>query len=411
MSTATLQGHAVTSCRISLPAWGVPFADVEIAVAETLTGRVTLVLADLTFVGTVLDGGIVQGRARYRIIGGAGGWGRTIAAKPYANDLGVKFSTLLTDAASACGETLGTVPAGTAGPAYVRASAAASTVLDDLFARGWYVDLAGVTQIGARAVTTYAGGAPRTGPDPADSRIELAADAIATLIPGVTVDGTEAVDVEHALEGGKLRTTLWGRREQRTGNRAAAALVAAIEHQTASHRYFAPWEYRVVSRSGERLNLQVVRAASGMPNLSSVHVRPGVAGLRARPKLGSLVVVAFVNGDASRPMVVSFDDPEGPGWIPDEVYAMAGATGAQPTEHGTSAEATVNFVYQLLTALLAPLVGQPAIDAALLTAIAASVSGELTVPVKTAVDLALSTKAVNSNGRKPSLGWPNVWGA
>jgi hypothetical protein len=327
VSTATLAGFAVTTCRVQIPAFGLPFADVEIVSPETLTGSVTLVLADLTLVGTVLSGGAFQGRARYRIVGGAGGWGATVAAKSYANDLGVKHSTVLTDVANACGESLGTIPAATAGPAYVRANAPAVTVLDGLFPGAWYVDEAGVTQIGARAVTTYKGGAPRTAVDLGDGRIELAADAIATLLPGVTVDGVEAVDVEHVLEGGKLRTTLWGRRAQRTGDPAASALRCAVDLLTARHRYFAPWEYRVVSRSGERLNLQIVRTSSGMPNLSSVRIRPGVAGVRMRPKLGSLVVVAFVNGDAARPMVVAFDDYDGasasPGFIPDETAVVA----------------------------------------------------------------------------------------
>ena len=78
---------------------------------------------------------------------------------------------------------------------------------------------AGTTQIGRRPTTTYEGGAPRVDVKPEDGRIELAADTIATLLPGATVDGLEAVDVEHTLEEGKLRTTIWGRRAQRTGSR------------------------------------------------------------------------------------------------------------------------------------------------------------------------------------------------
>jgi hypothetical protein len=324
---STLGGVAVTKARLQIPAWGLPFADVELAQPTTLTGRVSLVLRDLTWTGTVLDGGTNHARSRYRIVGGNGGWGKTVAAKSYANDAGVKRSTILTDVAAACGETMGTIPTGTVGAAFVRAEGPAVAVLDAVSDGEWYVDEAGVTQLGARAASTYAGSAPRIDADPAQSWIELAADAIATLLPGVTVDGVEAVHVEHCLERSKLRTTLWGRRAQRTGNPDAAALARIVDVLTAGHRFYAPWEYRVVTRSADRYALQIVRASSGMPNLASVKIRPGVAGLRALPKLGSLVLVQFVNGDPARPVIVGFDDAEGSGFeTTDMRLGLASAT-------------------------------------------------------------------------------------
>jgi hypothetical protein len=322
MSGTTLNGRAVTKCRVSLPAWGVWFAEAEIDTAEALTGAATLVMPGLTLVGTILSGGTDRGRARFRIAGGAGGWGRTVAAKAYANDVGVKHATILGDVARDCGETLGTVPAAVAGPAYTRAAGPAVAVLDDLHARGWYVDAAGVTQIGLRAATTYSGTAVRLRPEPASNRLELAPSTLEGLLPGAVIDGVAAVDVEHVLDQ-TLRTTVYGARVGCTGDVVAGPLAKAIELVTAAHRFFAPWEYRVVQRVGERLHLQAPRASSGMPNLGYVRVRPGVSGMRARPKLGSLVIVSFVDGDASRPMVVGFDDAENPGFGSDETALVA----------------------------------------------------------------------------------------
>lgn len=321
-AAATLNGQRVLRARANVPAWGVPWFAVETGGDAAISGAATLVLDDVTFKGTVITGGTNETRARHIIAGGGGGWGKTVRREAYANDLGVKYSTILGDVARECGETMGTIPTGTAGPAFVRAEGPASRVLDELFPKGWYVDENGVTQIGRRSATTYTGTAARTRVDAALGTIELAPTGIAALVPGAIVDGVEAVDVEHVLDG-TLRTTIWGKRAGRTGDPVLGAISNIVEALTDKHRYFAPWEYRVVQRTGERLDLQIVRVSSGMPDLRNVRIRPGVAGLRMRPKLGSLVIVAFVNGDPARPIVTAFDDAESPGFIPDETAVAA----------------------------------------------------------------------------------------
>jgi hypothetical protein len=80
-----------------------------------------------------------------------------------------------------------------------------------------------------------------------------------------------------------------------------------------------PFEYRVVTLEGERMNLQPVRVALGMPELRRVTVRPGVAGCKAKVPLGSRVLVAFINNDAGRAIVVGFEDAEGAGFTPDRL--------------------------------------------------------------------------------------------
>ena len=129
MSTASVNGFSATWARVNLPAWGVWYADVELAEPEALTGSVELTVADLVLTGTILSGGANEDRSRYRIAGGAGGWGEVIAAKSYTNDAGVKKSTLIRDAATDAGETMDTdsLPSSTstAGPHWARASAPA----------------------------------------------------------------------------------------------------------------------------------------------------------------------------------------------------------------------------------------------------------------------------------------------
>lgn len=315
MSLASLDGITVTSCRVQLPAWGVWYADVEIDQPTTLAGPVTLTLADLALKGTIVAGGAWQGRARYTIAAGAGAWGAPIAARHYGADNGVKASKVLTDVAADCGETLGTLPASLVGTAWTRESGPASLALELLYPAGWYVDEAGVTQIGARAASIYDGAAARISRDDSISKLVLASDSIAGLLPGVSVDGVTAIDVEHAIVGGKLRTTIWG---GTTGDRRLNAMRAIVERLTANLRYRGVWEYRVVRASGERWDLQCVRKSTGLPDLRRVRARPGVAGCKSDLALGSLVLVSFVNGDPSRPVVIGFDDAEAPGFVPTE---------------------------------------------------------------------------------------------
>lgn len=344
-SLSALEGHTVTRARVQIPAWGAWWADVDLAEAAALSGSVALTIGGYECHGAIVSGGAFNGRAAYRIVAGAGGWGRTTPPKAYHDDAGVKASTVLADAAAFSGETLAGAPATRLGPHYARASAMASQVLHSIASRGWYVDFAGVTQIGARASTTYAGTAPRTRVEPAARVIEIATDDLRGLVPGVQVDGSApAVDVEWVLDAKRLTARVYA--GSRTTRRldAIARILDALDPW---RRYRACFEYRVATRDGWRLNLQAVRASDGVPDLARVPVRPGLAGTRATVKLGELVLVAFAGGDPSRPNVISHDAPDAPGWLPDlielgeatDFAALAGKVGTEIQRIRTWADA------------------------------------------------------------------------
>ena len=317
MSTATLAGNRCLAVSVHVPAWGLAFAEVELDQEVDLTGAVELVVADMTFRGAILSGGPWIGRSRYRVVAGAGGWGRDLPAKEYRTDLGVKLSTVLGDAAREAGETIEGVAATSVGQAYERLAGPASQCLQLLAPQAWYVGTDGVTRLGSRPQVAYAGTASRGKVDLAAGRVELMADAIADIVPGVVVEGVEAVDVVHELRESKLRTTVYG---STTGtSKRLAAWVALLDQLRPIDRYRGVWEYRVVSQSGDRLNLQPARVSLGMPDCRSVRVRPGLPGCKATVALGSLVLVAFVNSDPGRPVVVGFDDAESPGYLPTKL--------------------------------------------------------------------------------------------
>ncbi len=359
---STLNGHRVTGGRVTIPKWGCWFAEVSLDGEHALTGSVTLVLADLTFVGTVLSGGAALGRSFYRIVAGAGGWGRIIPAWSWSDDAGVKLSTAIGDAARLAGETLAAIPpALRTGPAWTREEGPASLTMNTLTPAGWYVDEAGITHVGERAAGTLPAKVTRIAPvDFARGKVVLASESIAAILPGVVVDGLTAIDVQHEVSAdGGLRSTVWG---GPFGSSAESMrkLVAALDPD---RNFRGPTEYRVDTASGNRLNLQPIRVSSGMPYLKNVPVRPGVSGCDATVALGSFVVVSFLDADPSRPFVESFADVDSDRFQPTALTLNAG--GMAGTEHLATAEAMVLFVFNTFAILMTMAGGGPLIAAVL----------------------------------------------
>lgn len=312
MSTVTLAGNAASRARVQVPAWGAWWADVDLVDDAELSGAVELIVGDATMQGTIVIGGAANGRASYRLVGGANGWGQTIAAKGYADDAGVKVATVLQDAANKAEETIAGLPATRLGPHYARTAGPASRVLADLAPQNWYVDFDGVTQVGQRAATTYDGDGVRQRIDPAGSITEIATEDVAALVPGVQIDGSDpATDVEYVLDGTSLIARVYA---GASTSRRIRALVALLEAADPRRRYRGLAEYRVVTQSAsDRFALQPVRTVAGLPVLENVPTR-GPAGLRSTVTLGELVLVAFADADPSRPCIVAHEAPDAPGW-------------------------------------------------------------------------------------------------
>lgn len=315
-SSVTLNGHACSAALVTIPGAGLWYAGVDLTDDAALEGAVSLRFLDVEFSGYVVAGDVVDGRARYRIVAGAGGWGTDLAPRAYANDAGLKVSKLIADAASEAGEPAPTsVPTTTLGPHFSRAAAPASFLLNHLAPRAWYAGTDGVVTFAARPALA-APTAPTVDRDPAARRVTLAlAESAAGILPGTATEYGTAADVELEASPEGLRARLYA---APTGNpsRRAQALARLLRAHDPAARYRGVHEYRIVSQTAERLNLQPVRSRAQLPDLARVPVRAGVPGVKALHKPGSQVLVAFLDGDPSRPAVVGFDDPEQPGWCP-----------------------------------------------------------------------------------------------
>jgi hypothetical protein len=320
---ATLSGQVVTRARLQIPAWGLPWAEVETDSPEPLEDNtVDLQISDLTMAGTTVTSGAYRGRSRYRVVAGSGGWGELIEEKAYTSDYQVFRADVLRDAAAAAGELIDLDGVeGDLGNHWIRQEGPAARTLELVSPRAWYTEVDGVTHVGTRPVAEYTGDATRMdGTDRAAGRIELAPSSLVGLLPGAVVDGLTAADIEVRFGRKGLRATVWA--EHGASSRLASALDRIVQALTADHRLRGTWEYRVLQQQGERLDLQPVRASTGLPYLVRVRVRLA-PGHRVEHRPGSLVLVTFADGSPSRPAVVGGDDPGSPGWLPQAIYLEA----------------------------------------------------------------------------------------
>lgn len=162
-----LSGLAVQKCRITIPWYGAWIADVVLGQSNAIPTTPTLSIGTFALVGTVVRSSSFSGSRSARIVGGAGGWRKAVPGQAYNSPIGVLLSTVLKDAAIAVGETVNVIADRSIGLLFARAAGPASDVLHALSGGSWWVDVAGVTQVGARSgraitsafqVLTFSGG-------------------------------------------------------------------------------------------------------------------------------------------------------------------------------------------------------------------------------------------------------------
>jgi hypothetical protein len=343
----TVAGFPCTRVKLTVGNTGAWVADCDLAGAETATGRVTVQLGTLALSGTVdpSNSGTFGLQRKLRVVAGAGGWGNDAPAKDYHSDAGVKARTIADDAARAVGETIGTfVPtAERVGIDYTRPRGPAIATLERAAGdAAWWVDYAGVTHVGPRAAVTPA---PKSytvlAYDPRSRVVTLAVDDPSAIVIGSVVsDGLDAPQTVRELvveaTAEELRMTAW------CGGGAAGAgqiagLLQALVARATEGPLWGTYRYRLVRMSVDRVELQIVRKAAGLPDMLPLSMWPGVAGVHAVLTPGAEVLVEFIEGDRTMPIVTHFAGKDGVGFVPVHL-TLGGETGAPAARQGDAVE-------------------------------------------------------------------------
>lgn len=326
---ASVDGQGLTAVRLTVANTGPWFAECEFEGAPPVQpgARAALDIGDMRLVGTVslTYAGTHGERRKCSIVAGGNGWGQPLAAKSYHNDAGVKARLIAEDAARAVGETLGVfVPASERLAAdYVRQAGRATRALEDAAGVGvpWFVDFAGVTQIGPRpAVPLDATRYEVLAYDPRLRLVTLTADQLGAVVIGsVLSEGLDAPqtvrEYEISVSGAEVRVKAWcGGADASRGH--LADLLTGIATAATDRRLTGLYRYRVVRMAGDRAELQAARKSAGLPDIIPVSIWPGVPGVAVTLTPGTAVLVAFIEGDRTMPVVTHFAGPGGDQFVP-----------------------------------------------------------------------------------------------
>jgi hypothetical protein len=347
-----VNGNRVSTLRLRVANVGPWFAEVDFEQEPELDGAVTITVGDtLSLQGTISPeaSGTFGLQRKVRIVAGGGGWGQALKPKNYHNDAGVKARSIAEDAAREVGEQLGGfVPAAErVGADYVRNRAVASAVLEEVIGAGvpWWVDFAGVTQVGPRAAAEL---------DPADYEV-LAFDPRARLVT-LGVDDPSALQIgsivserldapltvrefELLVTPEELRIRAWCPLDDASEGRLPGLLRTIVERVLAG-RLLGKYRYRVLKMAGDRVELQAVSTAAGLPDVLPVSMWPGLAGAHAELERGAEVLVEFLEGRRTMPVVTGFAGKDGKGFVPVSL-TLGGTTGPEVARKGDAVEVVI----------------------------------------------------------------------
>jgi hypothetical protein len=386
MSTITANGGVVALASITIPYYGTWTADLVLPVGASISSPVTIVVGDMTLVGTAVRQAEFNGDLSVRVVGGAGGWRRELPARGYSHIIGVRLSTLLADAASESGETIVVDSDRSVGTLWARERAKGESLLRFLLDGHWWVDSAGVTQTKARTSSTITSPFTVINRDGSKGSYEIATENLSAWQPGRTFQAKtmaasktiSSVTID-AGNDGKLRLRVLD--TDGTNERLRTDIRSIMRAEVPTMSYAGTWEYTIAPSPlalGLVSTVDCTPTDSRMPSLTNV---PLVGmGVVAAPVTGTRCRIQFVNEDPSRPECVSL---------------------ASTSEHVMTLEATLlllyNFFYAMSLVAPAPagmgILIQPLITPALLAACAAS-----SIPAPPGLIAQIATAAAASAG-------------
>ncbi len=315
----TIAGQAITSGSIRIPEQGDWFGDISTNTSERIPDgtRVDIVVENVTLSGAIVRGGITGDVGRYQVAGRPE-WDKPIIARrtaAYYRATTVKTREVLTDI---CRETLGAnwqsivelPPIENLGNHFQRPGTFGTVEvlardLLELLELPWYVRADGVTVFATRpsgTVSTEQQILVSKRNDAIGYRVVNCED-LAAFAPGLTFEGETIGDVTYAIRPDDVEIHVW----TRTASNAFANLVRAVWRRMFPHvELQGLFSYTTIGPSiGGRHDLRSTRSRH-LPDVRTCDTWT-IAGHTAELQPGTRVVVTFVDGDPTQPLIVGID--------------------------------------------------------------------------------------------------------
>lgn len=314
MSDLTCNGVPVVSAKITRPRIGSWVAELVVDTDEPMTGAVLLADGDgaQLFRGTIIRGAPSEGRLSLRVLGGAGGLGKTLDPRYYK---GAPPRLVLRDLARETGETLATLDtpaldAPTRAWTRERRDAAGSLrQLAEALGLVWRCLPDGTQWVGAETWPA----SPATGyevlhDEPAHARWTLSTVTLtdaAAIAPGMTLEGQRVSLVEHQVSADSTRTVVSFEKLDAALDRLRDTIARTIQRETAKLGYSAMYPARVVLQDSAGA-LELVPDDPRLPPMTGVPVRLSIPG-SVRVPAGSRVLVGFEDASPAKPYASLFE--------------------------------------------------------------------------------------------------------
>lgn len=340
---ASVNGFPIVSGELLIPACGAWTLDVRLQTAESSLApgsKVIVVIGNLTLQGTAYRASAYGGQTAVRAVAGAAGWRTPISAQGYGSPSGVGLSTILSDAATLCGETVNVpndVPVGNAFARVAFASSVAGDVLWQMVQLGkipaWHVDSTGTTQAAAWPATTISTPFTATEQRPDHGVIHIATEDYASWMPGCSF-ASPTLDQSYTSAGvhyvwtpdGKFRFEVLTQSEVGE-DRVLGPMQQVIDQQTAPMRFFGRYGYTISNPSLTSVDASPVNEKLGLPELKNVPL-VGSSIASYTPPSGGKCRIEFVDGDPTQPECTWTESDMSNG--PTTITLAPQGSGAQP---------------------------------------------------------------------------------
>ena len=93
-------------------------------------------------------------------------------------------------------------------------------------------------------------------------------------------------------------------------SRLASSVRNIIRNEFPNYTFQGVYEYAIQRVDGNFVDVDPTDTTLGLPHISHAELRPSILGETVAPTVGSLVIVAFVNGNGTRPVVLSVIGPD-----------------------------------------------------------------------------------------------------